>query len=323
MTATTGRSGRPSARRWRRQREAERAHGRAEEAHRTPSRQQRVQVRSAGGRLLHQHRLFGKSLRPARPSTWAALQRLPRPRVATAARASVDEKRTFGTRHAALAGCLGQRLQNAGNGATTAREAGRPCGLVVVVGDDREARVRAAQRPSRGTGTDAVPAPRRPARGRAVPRTSRRPRRSAGRCPAKCGWSCGNPARAPNASCHTGQPSRSTSRTQPGPGASGWSAPAPTTRAGVVASSSSRGHAADGLGVDVGRRAQQLGGRYGERILGRLRPVVRWVRPPTRGPAQVRAECDARASAPGTSCATGGRLGRDGVLTGQAVQPSR
>ncbi len=77
--------------------------------------------------------------------------------------------------------------------------------------------------------------------------------RSAGRWPAKKGWSCGKPARELKDSCQTGHPSRS-ARVTSAFQVSGSSAPAPTTIAGLLAFARSSASSATALGSAVRAR---------------------------------------------------------------------
>ena len=105
------------------------------------------------------------------------------------------------------------------------------------------------------TGTAGTPG--RPPRGRrrCRPRPAAAGARPAGRCPANRGWSCGKPALAANASCHTGACSRSASSTRAAQ-VSAWSASAPTTSAGDAAPDNSATSSSTAAGsAPVARRS--------------------------------------------------------------------
>ena len=143
-----------------------------------------------------------------------------------------------------------------------------------VVGDQRDARARLDERPRlvgvlaehrRADGEHDVVARERPAQ-------PRRGRRAGG--PANSGWSCGKPARAPNASCQTGRAEPLGQRDERRPGLGGRRRPrrrrAPATRA-----PSSRAASSSTAAGSTAARAQHPG-RRGEPV---ARPRARPSRP--------------------------------------------
>jgi hypothetical protein len=147
---------------------------------------------------------------------------------------------------------------------------------------------------------------------------SRSRRRPAGRCPANRGWSCGKPARAPNASCQTGQASRSASSTSAAH-VSGSSAPAPTTSTGAPACPIKSASSA----IAAGSAARAGTSRAGAAIscaspAGASQSSIGTIT--SAGPRAVRASCQARASAPGTSW---GRAGWSTQTGYSPASPSR
>ncbi len=142
---------------------------------------------------------------------------------------------------------------------------------------------------------------------------SRISRRRQCRCPANSAWSCGNPARAPNGSCHTGQLRRSASATS-APHPSGLSAPAPTTIAGfsAPATSSTRSWSSvDEIEVALttcaGAFAASSSAGCSQSLIGTTTSA---------GPAAAFASWYARAIVPGTSWA------RIGVCTHTGYSPA-
>lgn len=137
--------------------------------------------------------------------------------------------------------------------------------------------------------------------------------RSAGRCPANSRWSCGNPARAPKLSCHTGQSSRSaspTSAAQP----SSVSLAEPATIAGERAPSSSAAISAaagsSGGGAGTGRSTRSGAARRAVSSAEASQSSMGTMT--TAGPPCVTASTWARAIAPGTSWARSGCLTHTG-----------
>ena len=142
-----------------------------------------------------------------------------------------------------------------------------------VVGDERQAGARVDERARARRRTGGRSARRRRGSRRAPTSISRSRARLGERWPAKSGWSCGKPARAPKASVNTGHArcsARATSASQPS-----WvSAPAPTTRAGERGVVEPRRELLDRLG-GRGAGVQQALGADDLVGLGRRRvPVV-------------------------------------------------
>ncbi len=190
-------------------------------------------------------------------------------------------------------------------------------GLGRILADQREARPRLDERVPARTGTGGRPARRRRARGRA----GRASRAGAAGRPAgarrRAGDPAESPARAPNDSCHTGQPSRSASATSAAQ-VSGSSAPAPTTSAGALRLVEERRRAPR---RHRGSAACARTTRHGGGALRAPRPLRRPSRPSARSRAPARvpvtASWQARAIAPGTSC------GRTGWSTHTGYSPAR
>ena len=151
--------------------------------------------------------------------------------------------------------------------------------------------------------------------------SARKRGRSAGRCPANCGWSCGNPARRPNDSCQTGARGCSATRRAP-PSVAASSAPAPTTIAGRSAQASSSASASTAAGIGRRRPHDASAGAASWPVSGRGGPVVH------------RHDDDRRARFRSRPRGTRGRRPRDvlrahrlvdphRVVARQALQPSR
>ena len=146
--------------------------------------------------------------------------------------------------------------------------------------------------------------------------------RSAGRWPAKCGWSCGNPARAPKDSCQTGQPETLRERDErlPRLGVVRAGADDERRRAGVR---DQRRELGDGVRVDGRRRAPPAAAAASSRVSSAAAAQSSIGTITIAGPRPVTASWQARATAPGTSCGAHRLVDPDRVVACEALQPAR
>ena len=142
--------------------------------------------------------------------------------------------------------------------------------------------------------------------------------RSEGRCPANSRWSCGNPARAPKGSCHTGQ-SRRSARAVSAVQVPSLSAPAPTTRAGAVAPASSAATSATTDTSAEAARRSTVGAGTGRSSAGSAQSFMG-----TRtsaGPLPLAGGVHGPPDRAGHVLGAYRRLHPDRVVPGQALQP--